>query len=342
MSNLTRMDKHRQAQLEEQRKRQEKQQKKQSFKSYKPKKQRGFFGKLVKALVILLVVLTVYSGIFYAKGYFSAKGDTSIQKTEVSAFNGLKSSNGVNVLLLGSDSRGEDRGRSDSIMVAHYDHKSKTPKLVSFMRDTYVGIPNSETGGVDYDKLNAAYSYGGPELVRQTLAQTFGLDIQYYAIVNFESFPQIIDTLAPRGLEINAEKDLEVDGVVVHQGVQRMDGTTALQYARFRKDEEGDFGRVRRQQQVMNALFKQGLSPKNFLRLPETVGKVQGYTASNIPVTFYASTGLSYLSGFAKPLEKLTIPVDGTWSNGYYDHAGSVLEIDESANSSAIQAFFNQ
>lgn len=346
MANMTRMDRHRQAELEkEQNKRKNNKsneepqlqngsqpnQKKPKKIKKKKKKSKIFF-----LIVIALIVLSVVG---YFKGVGSAKLDKNNKQADVGSFLGEKSQDGsTNVLLLGSDSRGEDQGRSDSIMIAHYDKKNKQPKLVSIMRDTYVAIP--QNGGIEYNKINAAYSYGGPELVRKTIKETFGVPIQYYAIVNFESFPKIVETLAPGGLKIDAEKDLEVEGTVIKKGEQKMSGKEALQYARFRKDEESDFGRVRRQQQVMTALLKQGLNPLNAWRLPETIGTVRGYTQTNIPFSFYPGVGTSYLFSQHKPLDILTIPVEGSWNDGYYEHSGSVLEIDEAINGQAIKTFF--
>ncbi len=348
--NMTRMDRHRQAEQEKQAKIDKKKKKQtpntpefssvdansKQPKNKKPKKKKS---KLRKVGLVLLILL-VLGFIGYFKGLMSAKMDKDNLQPDVGSFQGQKSNDGsVNILLLGSDSRGEDQGRSDTIMIAHYDKKSKQPKIVSIMRDTFIGIPTSD--GLEYNKINAAYAYGGPELVRQTISNTFDIPIQYYAIVNFESFPKIVDTLAPSGLKINAEKDLEVEGTVIKKGEQKMTGEEALQYARFRKDEEGDFGRVRRQQQVITAVLKQTMNPLSLWRVPEALGKIQGYTQTDIPLNFYVSTGTSYLFSSHKSLEILTVPVEGSWSYGNYDYAGSVLEIDEAMNKEAIQNFFN-
>ncbi|MGY3747827.1 LCP family protein [Vagococcus salmoninarum] len=292
------------------------------------------FGKLLLLIIVLLAAFSFYE---YNKGIRVAKNDEDFGEIEITDFSGQKSQDGsINVLLLGSDSRGDDMGRSDSIMIAHYNKKDKTPKIVSFMRDTYANIP-----GYGYNKINAAYSFGGPELVRQTIKATFDIDVEYYAIVNFGSFPKVIDTLVPNGLEIDAEKDLEVEGDDIKKGLQRMDGHLALQYSRFRKDEEGDFGRVRRQQQVINGIFDQGLSLKNSHNLPEAIGKVQGYTSTNVPAKIYPGIVKDFLFGLSKPLDKLVVPVEGSWDYNSYPDAGSVLEIDESVNSQAIKNFLN-
>ena len=110
------------------------------------------------------------------------------------------------------------------------DHQK--PKLISFMRDTFVDIP-----GVGPNKINAAYAYGGAELVRETLKQNFNLDTKYYAKVDFQSFEKLL-TLCLKGVKIDAEKSLNLDGVDIEKGQQVMDGHVLLQYARFRMDEE--------------------------------------------------------------------------------------------------------
>ena len=154
------------------------------------------------------------------------------------------------------------------------DHQK--PKLISFMRDTFVDIP-----GVGPNKINAAYAYGGAELVRETLKQNFNLDTKYYAKVDFQSFEKIVDSMFPKGVKIDAEKSLNLDGVDIEKGQQVMDGHVLLQYARFRMDEEGDFGRVRRQQQVMSAVMSQMKNPMTLLRTPESLGKLVGYMSTD-------------------------------------------------------------
>lgn len=290
-----------------------------------------------KWLGIIFGILILFSLISFYIGKKGADLDKEFKKVTVTDFNGQKSSDGsTNVLLLGSDSRGEDLGRTDAIMVAHYNKKEKTPKLLSFMRDTYVDIP-----GQGYNKLNAAYAFGGPELVRQTLKNTFGIDVQYYAVVNFSAFANIIDSLSPGGLKIDVEKDMTVDGEKLTKGVQKLDGHDVLQYARFRKDTEGDFGRVRRQQQVLNALTEQSLSVFNSIHFPKAIGQALGYTSTNIPTSLLPSLLIDGLFGRVNGIEKLTVPVENSWWDSDYPDAGSVLEIDVGMNNEAIYSFLN-
>ena len=112
-----------------------------------------------------------------------------------------------NILLIGTDSRGEDRGRSDSMILMSINSKSNKISLVSLMRDTYVQIP-----GYGGDKLNAAYSYGGPELLMDTIEENLYIKIDDYFTVNFISFANIVDAVG--GVEIKVNED-EADAINV-------------------------------------------------------------------------------------------------------------------------------
>ena len=299
----------------------------------KPKKKRSWR----RILVMILIAILGYSVISFGIGNFAAKHDSSMPKIETQEFNGATSENGKrNILLLGSDTRDNISGRSDSMMVLQVDGWGK-PKLVSFMRDMYVNIP-----GVGENKLNAAYAYGGADLVRQTLKENFGIDCRYYAMVDFQTFEKGIDALFPRGVQIDAEKDMSayIDEPIA-QGTQRMNGHTLLNYARFRMDEEGDFGRVRRQQQVMQSVFGQLINPLVLLRGPYAAGKIWGYLSTDMPNSYV----LTHLLNFGKAvggLERLTLPVDGSWS--YIDtvNAGSALAVDTNQNAQAAQEFLGK
>lgn len=303
--------------------------------SQKRKARKGrIFVTILVALLILVGVVAVIGYFQYQSSLKEAQNDSKLKEYK---FNGVKADgDAINVLLIGSDSRGADQGRSDSLMVAHYNTKTNTPKLVSIMRDTYVDIP-----GHGKNKINAAYSYGGPELVRQTIKENFGVDVEYYVVANFEGFPKIVDTLAPEGIKINAEKDMSKNiDVSIKKGEQVMDGKTLLQYARFRKDAEGDFGRIRRQQQVLEALKEQALDVGDVTKIPDVIGKLQGYSSTNIPNGTLMSIGADFLLGKTKTMEKFAIPVEGKWHNERIEGAGSVLRLDDmAANAQALQDF---
>ena len=139
---------------------------------------------VLRIVVRVLLVLFAYSLIAFLVGQQVARSDAAFATTDEETFNGTAAANGVrNILLIGSDSREGEAGRADTIMVLQLDGPSKQPKLLSFMRDTLVTIP-----GYGENKINAAYAFGGADLVRQTLAENFGLETNYYAKVDFRSF----------------------------------------------------------------------------------------------------------------------------------------------------------
>lgn len=290
-----------------------------------------------KIILGVALFFVLFSASSFFVGKWVAEHDTSLSSVTAEKFKGMQSSSGAhNILILGSDTRGEDSGRADTIMVLQLDGPAHKPKLISFMRDSFVTIP-----GVGQNKINSAYAYGGAELVRQTLKENFGLDCQYYAKVDFKSFEKVIDALFVNGVKIKAEKSLNLDGVDIKKGIQKMNGHVLLQYARFRMDEEGDFGRVRRQQQVMNAIFNQLKNPLNLFRSPYAAGKAIGYTSTDIPSLFMVKNLFSIMRGMGG-IDRLSVPVNGSWNFGNSSYAGSILVIDNEANKTAVSQFLSK
>lgn len=298
-----------------------------------PKKHHPF-RKLFVLLLLIVLGAGAYSVYGYQKGYNEAKEEKHTQSAQ--SFHGVTSSDGSeNILLIGNDSRDGENSRSDSIMVLHMGNSlNSKPKIISFMRDTYVTIP-----GVGDNKINASYAYGGAELLRETLKQNFNIDCKYYFLVDFKTFEKVIDALFPDGVQIDAEKDMSayID-VPIKKGPQKMNGITLLQYARFRMDEEGDFGRVRRQQQVMNEVFKQVKSFSAISKMPYAAGKVMGYSPNDIPMSFILKHGLIAAKN-ANGIQRLSIPVENSWQYGESYEAGSYLEVDKKMNQDAIENF---
>ena len=307
-------------------------------KSKQPKQKKKRKHPVLRIVVRVLLVLFAYSLIAFLVGQQVARSDAAFATTDEETFNGTAAANGArNILLIGSDSREGEAGRADTIMVLQLDGPSKQPKLLSFMRDTLVTIP-----GYGENKINAAYAFGGADLVRQTLAENFGLETNYYAKVDFRSFEKVIDTLFPSGVAINAEKDMSKNlEVAIKQGQQQMNGLELLQYARFRMDEEGDFGRVRRQQQVMYAIFSEMKNPLAILKLPYAAGKVLGYASTNLPMSFLLKNTFSIARG-AGGVDSLTVPVADSWQYGSSASAGSVLVVNLETNQQAIRNFLNE
>ncbi|MGG4168222.1 LCP family protein [Rossellomorea vietnamensis] len=297
------------------------------------RKKRG--RKVILVLLILIFSLIGYAAFQFYSGYKMAGED---QMQEDYKFNGVKDENGkVNILLLGVDSRGEKKSRTDTMMLAQIDPKTNETKLVSFMRDIYAEIP-----GYKNYKLNTAFYLGGPELLRKTIKQNFDLDIQYYMIVDFKGFEQSVDILAPKGIEMDVEKAMSENiGVSLEPGVQNLNGKELLGYARFRHDENGDFGRVERQQKVIAALKDEALSIGGVTKLPKMAGSIQPYIQTNMGKLDQISIAKDILLSNTSDMDKLTLPVEGSYTNRSYSGVGSVLEIDFEENIQALKDFLS-
>ena len=241
----------------------------------------------------------------------------------------------VNVLLLGSDSRGEKQARTDTIIVAHYDPDTHKVKLISLMRDMYVSVPAH-----GHQKLNAAYTYGGPELLRKTIQENFGLDIHYYAIVDFKGFEKAVDLLVPNGIEVDVPYEMSSGiGMKLEKGTQQLHGKELLGYVRFRHDRLSDFGRVQRQQEVISKLQEEAVSLYSVVKLPELLDLLHTYIDTNIDTSTLLTIGKDILTKKSGDIETLRIPEDGSFQNKRHEEIGEVLEVDLDQNKEALKKF---
>ena len=317
--------------------------------------------RLLVWIVTLLLCLAAGMTFMFLKG-FQSTNPKDAKAAQVQVFNGQDTRDGVNILILGTDGRiGQNSAetRTDSIMVLNVGGKDKKIKLVSFMRDNLVyidGYSQVINGRKQTDnKLNVAYELGeqegeqGAEMVRRVLKDNFDLDIKYYALVDFQAFATAIDTLFPDGVTIDAQfstlngrllteatvgddlhaTETESPTQTIKVGKQQMNGSTLLNYARFRDDDEGDYGRTRRQQQVMTAILEQIKDPTKLFTGSEALGKVFAMTSTNLPYTFLLTNGLSVLEGTQKGIEKLTVPELGDWVDAYDVYGGLGLLVDQ-------------
>lgn len=200
-----------------------------------------------------------------------------------------------NILIMGVDKRSGDVGRSDTLMVAMVDPGKDKVSLLSVPRDTLVSIP-----GHGWDKVNHAYAYGGHQLSQKTLENFLGIQINNYVLVDFQGFVKLVDAIG--GVDIDVDKDMQYTdpydgetGLVInlHAGRQHMDGTTAIQYVRYR-DEEGDIGRVKRQQKFLKAVFQKLSSTNLVTRAPEIARTLYQSIDTDLSVTDLASLLLTF------------------------------------------------
>jgi polyisoprenyl-teichoic acid--peptidoglycan teichoic acid transferase len=242
-----------------------------------------------------------------------------------------------NYLILGVDARGEEKSRTDTMMLLSWNRDTNTIKLVSFMRDIYADIPNHQSY-----KLNTAYYLGGVQLLKDTLNNMFDIPIHHYALIDFKNFETLVDIIAPNGVEIDVEKDMSENiDVQLTKGLHRLNGKELLGYARFRMDAEGDFGRVARQQKVMEALKDEIISVTSIKNIPKFVGATQGYVTTDVTNKEQLETIMKVITSGRVDVEKLTIPQEGAYTFKSYSHAGSVLQIDVEKNKQILHEFLN-
>lgn len=158
--------------------------------------------------------------------------------------------NSVIIAIYGSDARSTEIARSDVIMLIKYNPIDNKAAIISLPRDSIVDIP-----GKGKDKVSHAYAFGGAGLLTQTLENLFDTKIDYYIIFNFRDFEDIVDKFG--GVRVNAKKNYgyDPDKPIILKGESILNGKQALFYVRFRYDEDGDFGRIKRQQEVVESLY---------------------------------------------------------------------------------------
>ncbi|MBQ4619201.1 MAG: LCP family protein [Clostridia bacterium] len=258
----------------------------------------------------------------------------------------------VHVLLVGVDVDSTGTSRSDTMIVASV--SKGDIKLTSLLRDTGVTIP----GRSGKHRLNAAYAYGGIDLLLKTVNQNFGLNITRYAIVDYDSFPKIIDKLGGvtltvsdaeaneindnvRGLlymdvkngkrEYDAGYQLYLDEILEKGGENlRLDGLQTLGYARIRSL-DSDYGRTNRQRKVLSAILSQ--VKKHPLKLIGAAGTALGEIDTNMNTLEIASIALKGIAGGVP--EQTRLPASGT----YTDNGGMFENVDFKANLSRFLDF---
>lgn len=221
-------------------------------------------------LAILFFALGAGLGVFFASSSLSDKNaDDTPEEGLIAAHDK------ATIMIMGVDEREDDVGRSDTLMIATIDPDRSQAALLSIPRDTRVKIK-----GHGFDKINAAYAYGGEKLTQDTVESFLGVNIDHHIIINVKAFQRIIDAIG--GIDIDVEKRMyyedpwDDDGgllIDLQPGLQHMDGKTAVTYVRYR-DEEGDIGRIERQQKFMKACMDKVTSPSIIPRLPSVISEV--------------------------------------------------------------------
>lgn len=248
-----------------------------------------------------------------------------------------------NIMLIGIDSN-TFAGRSDTMIILSINQNTKTIRLVSLQRDTWVSIPGRDRDGDgvdDIDKLSHSYAYGRFNLLSKTIAQNFRLDIDDYIGVNFKVLPVLIDAMGGLDVELTAREMTQIParGCTVtasskdpsfvplsgNPGVHHLTGFQALEYARIRAI-DNDFKRAERQRKVIGLLIEKAKT-MSYADLVSVVYEALTYISTNMTADEFlgfAANAMTYTS-YALDMSH-AIPAEGTYK-GTTVRGGSGLQL---------------
>ncbi|MCS6859822.1 MAG: LCP family protein [Abditibacteriales bacterium] len=227
----------------------------------------------------------------------------------------------VNIVFLGRDRDYDNHGRvlntwgrTDTILILALERDFTTNKadvaLLSIPRDMLVRIP-----GHGLHKINAAHSFGGPDLTVRTLRESMGIHVDHYVVFKFEGFKKAVDAVG--GVEIEVPQDMHYDDnwadlhIHLKKGWQHLDGAKAHGFVRFRHDRKGDLGRIERQHMLAKALAKKMMSPSMLRRLPNLTATLRECIETDMTDQQLAS--LAFLVRAAKLDALKTEILPSTW-----------------------------
>jgi LCP family protein required for cell wall assembly len=252
----------------------------------KRKRRRALLWSLV-GVVVLILAIGGGSYLWFYNVLSGTRTDDSGIKIAVSETlpGSVDPPDATDILVLGSDKRASNaegvESRSDTIMIVHVDPKNNYLSLLSLPRDLRVDIP-----GYGTDKLNAAYTFGGPELTMQTVEKLTNVNIEQYLQIDFQAFQDITNALGGVYVDVDRryyrnDADQKYEAIKISPGYQLLNGSDALDYVRFRHDLNLDFGRMARQQRFLAAAREQISGLNLILKLPGLISAL----ASNVDTT---------------------------------------------------------
>jgi LCP family protein required for cell wall assembly len=216
----------------------------------------------------------------------------------------------VTIMILGRDTRDAEgeRGRADTIMLLYLDPKELTGSLLSIPRDTLVEIP-----GRGEDKINAAYAYGGEELMIKTIQGLIGAEVNHYITLDFQGFIDLVDAMG--GVDITIDRPLvdEKTGANLSPGEHHLTGEQALAYTRSRSTELGDIGRIQRQQHLFRELIAQKLNTQYLSNIPHYFNILIENTRTDLDMMTILRYSKAALSFNSDNFETSIIPTHSDW-----------------------------
>ena len=295
------------------------------------------------AIAVMLVLLIGVAALF---GYgYSILGsidydDSIVENAHISKSELMSSPSVTNILIIGSDARdydGTTGQRSDSMILFSIDKLHKEIKLSSFLRDSYVYIPEA-----DYrDKLNASFSYGGAQTTLDTLEYNYEVDIDHYVIIDFDVFKQFINLLGGVPVEVTEyEAEYMVEDlkyIYIKPGINNMNGNAALMYCRMRYL-DNDFERTARQRKVIKAVIGK-VAKTSPVVLVDIVKQIVSNITTDISRNELISLGMGAALSFLRyDIVQQQIPAAGTWWDESID-GSDVIALDVETNTAILKKF---
>lgn len=317
-----------------------------------------------KALIVIssllcLVLIAGLSGYLYLNSMLNKVHYKNLSSnTSASPHNDTTDNNGnplmadrdvLNVLLVGLDNREDttEGGRSDSMIILSLNQKTKRIIMTSIMRDTYVPI-----AGHGSNRLNAAYSFGGMNLLISTIQKNFDIKINRYATVDFAKFITIVDQLGGVEIEVSdkevpvlnryvaeinrLQKKPQKDGALSHGGKLLLNGKQALAYSRIRYVGNGDFERTHRQRIVLNTIFNK-LKQQNVIQLTSLLNTILPEITTDLTQDELRGLVLNSLTYKNYEMVQNRLPIDGSYTGKKIDGM-AVLVVDFDKNIESLKS----
>lgn len=320
----------------------------------KKHRHKSFFGKTIRKIITPIIVIFLVLFSMYSCTSLTIINKIGKQETgERSRTAGAISRSYVkSVLVIGTDGRTtEEQGRSDSMILLSFNSRSNKIILTSFMRDCYVNI-----AGYGMDKLNAAYSYGGAELLMDTIESNFNIKINDYVTVNFISFAGLIDAVGGIDIDVTADEAQEINNILFSEvnqlmgddqwadfleiidGIMHLNGKQALSYARIRYVGNSDFERTSRQREVITKIIPKIVNPVSVSRIVKNVVPKVNTNMSSLGM-YFLSLKVPFSIGY--DIEQIQIPAENTFypEDVWCDDGTtqSVLQVDFNANYNILE-----
>jgi polyisoprenyl-teichoic acid--peptidoglycan teichoic acid transferase len=291
---------------------------------------------LLTVLAVFVIVAGALSGYIKYKGGFGNAIAPFLPAPNLTEVFGKPN---LRILVMGLDENWTDSdvaytagARTDTLIGLNIDLANKQISVLSIPRDLWVYIPKD-----GYGKINEAFGDGGPERTEATVVKNLGTPpFDYYVVLRLDATKNIIDAIG--GLDVNVEKTMDYDDTWGHlhihlrKGPQHLNGEQLVGYVRFRHDPEGDFGRMRRQRQVMQLLAQRLREPGIALHLPALLAVIRDNIRTDMPFGKLYDLALGLRGTSTQSVHSSVLPVEIGWTNGE-----SVLFASADANKTVHQ-----